>query len=77
MIVVTVLASDLERDQLIRSLRKYAKARGATFHVDVKRRKGSHYRVRVGEKVTTVQQELNPGRIQRILKQLAVDPADL
>jgi predicted RNA binding protein YcfA (HicA-like mRNA interferase family) len=39
--------------------------------------KGSHYRVRVGAKVTTIQKDLNPGRIERILKQLGVSPADL
>jgi len=30
----------------------------------------------VGTRVTTVQKDLNPGRIERILKQLDIDAAD-
>lgn len=60
------------RDQLIRALRRYSKKNGLPFEVDRKKGKGSHYWVRVGDKSTTVQHELNPGRIERILKQLGV-----
>jgi len=67
----------MNRDQLVRTLRKYAKARDIPFKVETKRGKGSHYRVRVGEKITTIQKDLNPGRIERILKQLNVNLADL
>ncbi|GJE03593.1 hypothetical protein [Methylobacterium isbiliense] len=67
----------MTRDQLIRSLRTYARKRALPFDEDRKKGKGSHYRVRVGGKVTTIQSELNPNRIARILKQLGVDPADL
>ena len=65
----------MTREQLIQSLRRYCKKRDIPFEVDTKKGNGSHYRVRVGDQVTTVQQGLNPGRIERILKQLGVDPA--
>lgn len=67
----------MNRDQLIRALRRYAKTRDLAFQVDTKRGKGSHYRVRVGERVTTIQNDLNAGRIERILKQLNVRQGDL
>lgn len=67
----------MNRDQLIRSLRRYAKDRGIRFEVDAKKGNGSHYRIRVGDKVSTLQKELNPGRIERFLKQVGVDPADV
>jgi predicted RNA binding protein YcfA (HicA-like mRNA interferase family) len=47
------------------------------FSVDTKRGKGAHFRVRLGDRITTVQSDLNPGRIERILKQLNIAPADL
>ena len=68
----------MNRDGLIRALRKYARKQGLPpLQVDKKRGDGSHYRVRLGDKVTTVQKDLNPGRIERVLKQLNVNPADL
>lgn len=67
----------MNRDQLIRALRRYAKDRGLRFEVDTKKGNGSHYRVRLGDKVSTLQKDLNPGRIERFLKQLEVTPADL
>jgi hypothetical protein len=67
----------MNREQLIRALRKYARKRGLVFVVDTKKGSGSHYRVKLGTEITTVQSELNPGRIERLLKQLKVDPADL
>ena len=68
----------MNRDQLIRALRKYVRKRGMEpFIVDTKKGSGSHYRIRLGSEVTTVQSDLNPGRIERILKQLKVNPADL
>jgi hypothetical protein len=63
----------VNRDQLIRALRKYAKRNQMFFEVDVNKGKGSHYRVKLGSIVTTIQQDLNPSRIQRILKQLNIE----
>ncbi|MEN5084277.1 hypothetical protein ABE438_17490 [Bosea sp. TWI1241] len=67
----------MNRDQLIRSLRRYARNRSIRFEVDTKKGSGSHYRVRLGDKVSTLQNDLNPGRIERFLKQLGVNLADL
>jgi len=67
----------MTRDQLIQRLRKLARKTGTDFEVERNRGKGSHYRVRFGDRVTTVQNDLNPGRIARILKQLNIDPAAL
>ena len=67
----------MNRDQLIRALRKYCRKRGVSFEVDKKKGNGSHYRVTVGGKVSTLQHELTPNRIRRFLEQVGVDPADL
>lgn len=51
----------MKRDALIRDLRRYARINGLAFAIDVGSGKGSHYRVRVGEAVTTIQSgELTP-----------------
>jgi len=67
----------VNRDGLIRALRKYARRRGLAFDLDTKKGSGSHYRLRVGDHVTTVQKDLNPGRIERVLKQLRIRRTDL
>jgi hypothetical protein len=58
-------------------LRKYARRRGLVLDLDTKKGSGSHYRLRVGDHLTTVQKDLNPGRIERILKQLGIRRSDL
>jgi len=66
------------REQLIQAVRRYARKRSLPFEVDTKRGKGAHYRVRLGDRVTTVQSgELSPFHVERICKQLGIDPADL
>ena len=67
----------MNRDGLIRALRKYARKSGLGFDLDTNKGKGAHYRVRLGDRVTTVQSDLNPGRIERILKQLNIDSLNL
>lgn len=67
----------MNRDQLIRALRRYARKRELTFDVDRTKGKGSHYIVTVGSLKTTLQDKLTPGRVERILKQLGIDPAAL
>lgn len=66
---------ETNRDGLIRALRKYARKRELRFEVDKTKGKGAHYKVVVGSNWTTVQSDLTPGRIERILKQLEIDPA--
>lgn len=68
----------MKRDDLIRALRRYARKEGLSFAVDTGRGKGSHYTVALGERFTIVQSgELSPLMVQRICKQLGVDPASL
>jgi hypothetical protein len=67
----------MTREQLLSALRKYARKRNLTLEVDKKKGAGSHYRVKLNGTVSTLQDKLNPGRIQRFLKQIGVDPADL
>ncbi|HVV94679.1 MAG TPA: hypothetical protein VHD15_14805 [Hyphomicrobiales bacterium] len=67
----------MNREQLLRALRYYARKRHLAFDVDTKRGKGSHYWVQVGDAETVIQHDVNPKRIRTILKQLKIDPADL
>lgn len=68
----------MRRDALIRALRKYARKQGLTLEVDEGSGKGSHYRARLDGAVTTIQSgELTPLHVERICKQLKVNPADL
>lgn len=65
------------RDQFLQALRRYGRKNRLEFNVDKTRGKGSHYVVAVGDRFTTVQDKLNPGRIQRILRQLGISPGDV
>lgn len=67
----------MNRYQLIRALRRYARKRDLDFMVDTNRGKGSHYVVRIGAAKTTVQDKLTPGRITAICKQLNIEFSDL
>lgn len=67
----------MNREQLIQAVRRYARKAGKTLSVDAAKGKGSHYRLTLGGATTTLQQKLNPGRIQRVLKQLGLKPEDL
>ena len=63
----------MNRTQLIQKLRKIARREGLPFDLDKSRGAGSHYIVTMGDKRTTIQSDLNPGRIRRIMKQLGLD----
>ena len=66
----------MKRDALVRALRRYAAKKNLPFELDKGGGKGSHYRLRLGDAVTTVQSgELSPLLVTRICKQLGVDPA--
>jgi hypothetical protein len=63
----------MNRDQVIRLLRKEAKALGWSFEVDKKLGKGSHYRITVNGRKTTIQSgELTPRYVEIIRKQLGL-----
>lgn len=67
----------MSREQFLQALRQNARKHGKTFVVDRGKGKGSHYRVTYDGKISTVQMDLNPGRIRRILKQIGLEPGDL
>jgi len=64
----------MTREQLLRELRKECKSRGwADFQIDKKLGKGSHYRVSVNGRKTTVKSgELSPGYCNLIREQLGL-----
>ncbi len=63
----------MTREALIRELRKLARKRGIHFEVVEDRGKGSHYRVKFGDRSTTIKSgELRPGYVTLIKKQLGV-----
>jgi hypothetical protein len=64
----------MNRDDLIRELRKHARKNGLHFAVIPGRGKGSHYRVELGNRWTMVQSgEFTPTMARRIRKQLGVE----
>jgi len=66
--------TELQREALIRELRKLAKAMDQEFEVETNKGKGSHYRVRLGSKFTTLKSgELTPNYVRLIKKQLGVE----
>ena len=68
----------MKRDGLIRNLRRYARKRGIPFEVDVNQGKESHYAIKLGNEITTVQDgEFTPLMVRRIRKQLGIDHTSL
>jgi hypothetical protein len=67
----------MTREQLLSALRKYARKRGLELVVDRRKGNGSHYRVKLDGRVSTLQDKLDPGRIERFLRQIGIEPADL
>jgi len=67
----------MNRDQLLRALRRYARKNGFVFEVDKVKGAGSHYRIRFQSYVTTLPDKLTPLKITLILKQIGLHPDDL
>ncbi len=64
----------MTREALIRELRALARQRNLHFEVFTDRGKGSHYRVRLGDRRTTIQSgELSPLMVRTIRKQLGIE----
>ncbi len=60
--------------EFVRRARKFARKTGQTFRYDSAHGKGSHGRLYVGGRFTTVQQgELSKGMLAAMLKQLNID----
>lgn len=64
----------MNRERFIRDLRKYARKNGLAFEVKKDTGKGSHYRVLVGDRSTTVQSDFDEFTAARCLKQLGITP---
>jgi hypothetical protein len=63
----------MNRTHFLRALRQEARTLGFAFRIDKAAGKGSHYRVYVGDKFTTVQSgELTPLMIKTIRRQLGL-----
>ena len=67
----------MNREDLIRALRRYSRKRGLHFELDTKRGKGAHYLVTVGERRTTLQSSMSAHVIRLALKQLGIEPEEL
>ncbi|MBL8573310.1 MAG: hypothetical protein JNM13_06500 [Hyphomicrobiaceae bacterium] len=72
----------MTRDQFMAKLRKYARKRRIRLNIDEVKGKGSHYGVEleIGDRLlrSTIQHgELSPFHVNRICKQLEIDPVDL
>lgn len=64
----------MTREALLRELRAYARERNLTFEIDTRLGKGSHYRVRLGDRRTIIQSgELGPLHVRTIKRQLGVE----
>ena len=64
----------MKREALLRELRRFARRNGMEIEVDRQGGKGSHYRVRMNGRVSTVQSgELTPFHVRRIKSQLGMD----
>jgi mRNA interferase HicA len=64
----------------MRRLRRLAKARGLAFRYDPRRGKGSHGRLILGDRLTTIKDpraEIGKGLLRAMLRDLGLEPDDL
>lgn len=63
----------MKREQFIRELRKIAKDQGKELEIYEDKGKGSHYRVKFGDRMTTLKSgEYTPGHVRLVKKQLGI-----
>ena len=63
----------MKREQLLRILRAEAKSLNLEFELDKVAGKGSHYRLRIGSRISTVQSgDLSPFQVRRIRRDLGL-----
>lgn len=70
----------LNGSELIRRLKRLGRDRGVTVRIDTEQGKGSHGRLYFGTRFTTIKdrkQEIGPGLLGAMCKQLGIDPRDL
>ncbi|PRD45931.1 hypothetical protein C5748_02000 [Phyllobacterium phragmitis] len=64
----------MKREQLLRQLRKLARKEGKFFEIIANRGKGSHIRVTLGDKTTTIKDgELTRTYVSIVLRQLGIE----
>lgn len=66
-------------NELIKKLKKYAKAQDLAFDLEEGHGKGSHGRIYLGSGFTTIKdrkKEIGEGLLRKMLKDLGVDRAD-
>lgn len=66
--------------EFIRRIRKIARARGLEVRFESRHGKGSHGRLYVAERFTTVKdrkKEIGPGLLRKMLTDLRLEPSDL
>jgi mRNA interferase HicA len=65
--------------EFIRRVRQYSKRQGLEFYYDPRRGKGSHGRLFMGERLTTIKSSnktIGKGLLRKMLKDLDIDPKD-
>ena len=68
----------VRRAELLKRLKAYAKRNGLAYSFDPVRGKGSHGRVTVGNRFTTVKMgEFGPGLFSKVLSDLDIDKEEL
>ncbi|CAN7734161.1 hypothetical protein [Neorhizobium tomejilense] len=64
----------MKREQFLRELRKIAKDQDLELEIFEDKGKGSHYRVKLNGRITTIKSgELTPGYVRLIKKQLGLE----
>lgn len=67
----------METKELLRRLRAYAKRHDLDFEFDASHGKGSHGRITIGGRFTTVKHgEFGPGMLGKVLKDLGINKKD-
>ncbi|WP_419848791.1 hypothetical protein [Candidatus Poriferisocius sp.] len=69
--------ASINGSEFVRRVRRHARKTGQEFHFDAAHGKGSHGRLYIGERFTTVQRgELSKGMVAAMLRQLGIDPKE-
>ena len=67
-------------NELLKKIRKLAKAKGVYFEVFKSHGKGSHGTLKYGDEKTTIKdlkKEIGPGLLSKMLKQLGIDKDEI
>jgi hypothetical protein len=70
----------MNRNELVARIKRYAKARRLQMELVTRKGKGSHARLYVGDRFTTIKdrkKEIGPGLLAKMLRDLEIDPDEL